>query len=223
MTRPSRIPSRWILNNDTARDADCSPRGSHIVAPSVPDSPLTLLLSGLTPDRDHNGDLLRRLRHLPKAEADQPVFATFAADPFLNPKDLARRLLRKGYRRVVNWPTTAQYGADFCRTLDSVDLGLQQEYKNLSLFAEQKLSLSLAVCGAEAAAEIARLRPEIVFLTPGFDLWANGKLRTGELLHRCVALARVTPRDIPIVLMAARGSLSLAQARKAGASALLVA
>lgn len=224
MTRRPQIPCHWSLNDETPRGASRPLHASHIIVPLVPNSPLTPLLSGLLPDRDHNGDLTRRLRRLPQGRgAAQPLFALFASDPFLNARYMARQLLDKGYRRIVNWPTTAQYGADFCRTLDSVNLGPQQEYKNLLLLAEQKLSISLAVCDAGAAAQIARLRPEIVFLTPTFDLWANGKLRAGELLHRCAALARVTPKDTSIILMAARGSLSLTQARKAGASALLVA
>jgi predicted TIM-barrel enzyme len=201
-----------------------TPVASRLIAPPIPRSSLTPLLSGLLPNRDHNDDLMRGLDRLPRGSAaSQPLFAVFAADPFIEGKRIAYRLLGKGYKRIVNWPTTAQYGAKFSAELDSVNLGPRQEYEKLSSFAHRGLSISVAVCTEEAAPELTRLKPEFVFLAPTFALWVNGWMRSKDLLVRCAALADSTRGEVPIVLMATRGAVSLAQARRAGASALLIA
>jgi len=227
MTRQNPPASRWSfwsLISQPATGKVKTPHASHLVVPPIPKSSLPPLLSALLPDRDHNEELLRTLKRLPPPDAAaQPVLSVFAADPFIQGKCLAQRLLEKGFSRIVNWPTTAQYGADFCVQLDSVNLGPRQEYVGLLRLAEQGLAISLAVCTAEAAADIARLRPQMVFLAPTFDIWTNGRMRADNLLRRCAALADAVPREIPIVLMAARASVSLTKARKAGAVALLSA
>jgi predicted TIM-barrel enzyme len=224
MARQKQIPLRWSLRGCPMDGELGTSEPSYLVVPSIPQSSLTPLLSGLLPNRGHNDDLAQRLQLLPPAgAAAQPIFSVFAADPFIEGKQIAQRLLEKGYKRIVNWPTTAQYGADFCAQLDSVNVGPKQEYENLLRFANRGLSISLAVCGAEAAAEFGRLQPEIVFLAPTFDLWSNGRMRSRELLRRCAVLSGVVQGAIPIVLMAACGAVSVAQARKAGATALLSA
>jgi predicted TIM-barrel enzyme len=199
-----------------------SPGESHLVTPGIPKSPLTPLLAGLLPNRNHNDDLVRDLQAIPPAgRSAQPVFSVFAADPFIEGKRVAYWLLAKGYRRVVNWPTTAQYESDFCAALDSVNLGPRQEYECLSRLADRGLSISLALASPDEAAQCERLKPEMIFFTPSFELWSNGALRSAELLRRCKALARALRRETPIILMATRNTISLAEARKAGASAVL--
>src|SRR5689334_6158946 len=124
MARRKQIPARWSLISAAHTDKLHSPDSSQVIAPSIPSSPLTPLLGGLMPNRDHNEDLVHCLKSIaPGDAATQPLFSVFAADPFLKAKPVARRLLEKGYRRVVNWPTTAQYGPEFYKVLDSVGLG----------------------------------------------------------------------------------------------------
>jgi len=163
------------------------------------------------------------LNTLPSVGSDsQPTISIFASDPFIGGKRIAQRLLGKGCKRIVNWPTTAQFGMEFCAALDSVNLGPQQEYKTMMRLASEGLSISLTVCMPEAASELPRLNPDIVFLAPTFELWTNGKLRVDELLGRCAALARKIQGEVPIVLMSAGRGISLDRARNAGAHALLV-
>lgn len=230
MPRHQALPSSWSLVTLRTDEKGTSEKigvlnASQLIAPPLPDSSLTPLLSGLLPNRNHNEDLLHALDRLPKraGAGTQPVFSVFAADPFLEGKQIAQRLLEKGYQRIVNWPTSAQFGPEFAGALDSVRLGPRQEYENLLRLAGRGLSISVAVCSAEAAVEFSRLKPEIVFLAPTFESWSNGKMRGRDLLQRCAALASAMSDDIPIVLMAARGAVSLAAARKAGAAALLEA
>lgn len=219
-----RIPARWSLYGPPSKGKPPVPRASHLVTPVFPNPSLGALFSGLLPGRDHNEDLVKALKRLPRAgSSEQPVFAVFAADPFMQGKYIAHRLLEKGYTRVVNWPTTAQYGAEFCAALDSVDIGPQREYENLLQLGKLGLSVSVSVCTTDATAEIAQLNPELVFLTPTFDLCVEGKIGVTEQLRRCAALADSVRGKIPVVLMAARGSVSLAEVHTAGADALLTA
>ena len=224
MTEIPKIPSRWRLVTNLQQGKIETLDDSHLVAPTARRSPLTPLLSGLLPNRDHNEELVRDLRVIPRNRAAaQPIFAVFAADPFIEGKQITQTLFEKGYRRIVNWPTTAQYGREFSEALDSVNLGPRQEYENLQRLADRGLSISLAVCTADRAMDVASIRPEIVFLAPTFDLWVNGKMRSSELLRRCAALARVVQGSVPIVLMTTRGAVSLTQAIDVGATGLLVA
>jgi hypothetical protein len=186
---------------------------------------LTALLSGLAPNRDHNADLALALKTLPAhAFNRESVFAVFAADPFINGKRIAAALLSKGCRRIVNWPTTAQYGTAFVETLDSVNLGPKQECATLRQLAGQGLSVSAAVSLPESVEMFLELQPEALFLTPGFDLWKrSGRFDEAKLLRRCAAVTRAVDGRAPIVLMTDRNCVSLEQARAAGASALLLA
>src|SRR5687768_947227 len=119
MVARSQIPARWSLFTEAQDGRLAALEASIVVAPPIPNSSLTPLLSALLPNRDHNDDLMQQLALLRENTARaQPIFSVFAADPFIKVKRLAQRLRAKGYERVINWPTTAQYGPEFCRALD---------------------------------------------------------------------------------------------------------
>lgn len=225
MAAPLHIPSRWSLVAAGAPTRPGTLHGNHLIWPQRSCAGLSPLLCGLAPNRDHNADLSQALATLPDhAGENQPVFSVFAADPFINGKRIATTLLDKGYARIVNWPTTAQYGSAFVRTLDSVHLGPQQECETLRRFATQGLRISAAVSLPEYVEAFLELQPQVLFIAPGFDLWRkSGRFDAAKLLRHCAAIAHVADDTVPIVLMADRGNVSLEQARSAGAHALLVA
>lgn len=183
------------------------------------------MLGGLAPNRDHNAELAQLLADMPeRVESQSPMFAIFAADPFIGGTGLITALRAKHYERIVNWPTTSQYGEAFGATLDSVNLGVQQESATLRRCAEQGLAISVSVSLPESVTAFRGLRPEAFFVAPAFDLWKkSGQFDVPRLLRRCSAIVEAVAGQAPVILMADRGGISLRQAKDAGASGLLSA
>jgi predicted TIM-barrel enzyme len=223
MAADSQIPSRWTLVDVDPQQRPATLQSNHLVSPIRRCEGLSPLLCGLAPNRDHNAELSRCLASMPEqSRAHSPLFAVFAADPFIAGSGLVGALQAKGYKRIVNWPTTAQYGAEFAATLGSVNLGIEQESKTLRRFAESGLKVSVAVSLPESVTAFAELEPEIFFVAPGFDLWKkSGRFDQPKLLRRCAAIAQAVAGRAPVILMA--DAVSMHQAKEAGASGLLIA
>ncbi|MBL8269192.1 hypothetical protein [Steroidobacter sp.] len=225
MSSPSQIPSQWTLVDADPGLRSATLQPNQVVWPARRCENLSALLSGLAPNRDHNADLAQRLADLPdRGKSRSPLFAIFAADPFIGGTGLMTALRAKGYDRVINWPTTSQYGEHFGGTLDSVNLGVRQECETLQRFSKQGYRVSIAVALPEAVAAFDGLQPEAVFVAPGFDLWKkSGRFDVARMLRRCSAIAAVVASAVPVILMADRGKVSMEQAKSAGASGVLLA
>jgi hypothetical protein len=222
------IPSAWnrvVLG--AARVAPSVSRTGDIVLPPIGSAPdLPLELSGLMPNRDHNGDLLREVEKLPHCLPGQrPVIGVFAADPFLRIDQLADRLAQKRYRDVVNLPSVSQYGAAFRALLNDLKVGPAREIGVLREFADLGFSVSVAVAHNDDIAPALALAPVCLFVVPSFDLWHDRRLDSGGLLALCGEVAERRQRAAPdaqIVLFAGRTSITLMQARHAGADGVLL-
>lgn len=210
-----------------ARVAPGVSRTGDIVLPPIGSAPnLSLELSGLLPNRDHNGDLLREVEILPHCLPGQrPVIGILAADPFLRIDQLADRLAQKGYRDVVNLPSVSQYGAAFRPLLNDLKVGPAREISVLREFAGLGFAVSVAVAHNDDIAPALALVPAFLFVVPSFDLWRDRRLDSGGLLALCREAAERRERAAPetqIVLFAGRTSISPTQARNAGADGVLL-
>jgi predicted TIM-barrel enzyme len=98
-------------------------------------------LEALLPNRRHNDDLMAGLQSsLGKAHVqDGAIAAVFAADPFINVREMTSALARIGIGSVANFPSVAQYGKAFELSLSEVGLGVQRELAILAQF--RKLGL----------------------------------------------------------------------------------
>jgi hypothetical protein len=221
-TRPAGPSPSGRLLDIAAHRGTAGPAAPCVLWPAAPRSDLSPLLAGLAPNRDHNGDLVLALEGLPRhREGVQPVFAVFAADPFLNVRRIASTLRARKYSCVVNWPTTAQFGAPFASGLDSVSLGPKQECEALRRLAAQGLRVSAAVAEAGALPAFLELDPQWLFVTPAFEHWRHGRIDPARLLRSCAAIARAAEGRAPLLLMADRGMVTMTQARTAGATGLI--
>src|SRR5690242_19629747 len=99
MPTHGKIPSRWSLTGIGGARASKALADNQLLwpLPAIPAN-LSPLLSGLAPNRDHNGDLLSAISALPKRrEGRQPLFSIFATDPLIRGKRIGPALLAKGY------------------------------------------------------------------------------------------------------------------------------
>lgn len=116
---------------------DVSPhRDWNLFAPARPSSALPAELEALLPNRRHNDDLMAGLQS-PLGEAsveDGAIAAVFAADPFINVREMTSALARVGIARVANFPSVAQYGKAFEQSLSEVGLGVERELAILAQF-----------------------------------------------------------------------------------------
>jgi predicted TIM-barrel enzyme len=202
-------------------------RTGDIVLPPIASAPdLPLELSGLMPNRDHNGDLMREIERLPHCPAGQrPVIGILAADPFLRIDQLADRLGHKGYRDLVNLPSVSQYGAAFRTLLNDLNVGAAREMRVLAELASLGFAVSVAIAHNDDIAPALALAPACLFVVPSFDLWNDGKLDSSSLLALCSEAAerrRLASPESQIVLFAGRASISPAQMRAAGADGVLL-
>jgi len=121
---------------------DVSRRPSwRLIAPAWPSGPLPAELEALLPNRRHNDDLMVGLQSsLGQASvARDAIAAIFAADPFINVREMASTLAKVGIERVANFPSVAQYGRAFEQSLSEVGLGVKREQAILEQF--RKLDL----------------------------------------------------------------------------------
>ena len=117
--------------------ADVAPHlGFHLLAPARPSGALPLELEALLPNRRHNDDLIAGLQPLLSEAGAQggAIAAVFAADPFINVREMTSALARVGIERVANFPSVAQYGKAFEQSLSEVGLGVRRELAILAEF-----------------------------------------------------------------------------------------
>ena len=202
-------------------------RTGDIVLPPIRRSPhLPIELSGLMPNRDHNGDLVTEIERLPHCLAgERPVFGILAADPFLRIDQVAERLRGKGYGDLANLPSVGQYGAAFRMVLTDLKVGPAREREVLRHFAELGFAISTAIAHEEDIAPALALDPAYLFVVPSFDLWVDGGVDSGAILDLCAETAAQRARSgssAPIVLFGGRLGISSSQAHDAGADGALL-
>ena len=177
-------------------------------------------LAGLLPNREHSRDLMALIEGLPENRSGRRcIVGVFAADPFLNCRRVAGRLLAKGYDQVTNIPPVAAYGAAFLGTLDKVGSGRVQEHRNLSQLAEHGLSVSPAMAAIDGLPAALAWSPQRLWIAPSFDMLGGGASCADLLLKLCRAVARRT--NVPAVLIAGRTGISANDAFRSGAGGIL--
>ena len=202
-------------------------RTGDIVLPPIRRSPhLPIELSGLMPNRDHNGDLLSEIERLPHCLAGEwPVFGILAADPFLRIDQMARRLRSKGYGHLANLPSAGQYGAGFRMVLGDLKLGPSREREVLKQFAELGFTISVAIAQDEDIMPSLALDPVYIFIVPSFDLWTDGTVDSRAMLDLCAETANKRAQSgatAPIILFGGRLGITTSQAQDAGADGALL-
>lgn len=178
-------------------------------------------LAGLLPNREHSRDLMVLIDALPENSfGHRSVVGVFAADPFLNCKRVADRLMAKGYDQVTNIPPAAGYGTEFLATLDKVAAGRAQEQRNIGQLVDRGLCVSPAVAAIECLPEALDGSPRRLWVVPSFDMWQGEAIRKELLLKLCRDVIHRT--DVPVVLVTGHTSVTAAEAAQAGARGILV-
>ncbi len=195
--------------------------GPRMIVPAIePMGDLPYDLAGLLPNREHGRDLLAMIDSLPPNKAGSlSVVGVFAADPFLNCRRIAHRLLAKGYDQVANIPPVAAYGSEFLATLDKVGAGRAQEQHNIKQLAECGLSVSPAVAALDDLSVGVAGSPGRLWVVPSFDMWEGTALNPDRLLGLCREIVQRT--EVPVVLVASRTGISVREAADAGARGVL--
>ncbi len=178
-----------------------SDRGWCLVVPARLHGALPLELEALLPNRRHNDDLMAGLQPSICAESDRSgaIAAVFAADPFINVRQMTSVLARVGIERVANFPSVTQYGKAFEQSLSEVGLGVQRELAILAQF--RKLGLQTYQTLAEHP--VAGFDPHGhagFLITISFDDMECGNA-SEELLRarQRWALPRVDPKQLTLV------------------------
>ena len=202
-------------------------RTGDIILPPIHRAPdLPIELSGLLPNRDHNGDLLVEIDRMPHClSGERPVIGILAADPFLRIDQLSERLKSKGYRDLANLPSACQYGASFRAILDDLNVGPVRERQVLRQFAGLGFSVSVSVAHGDDVAPALELEPAYLFVVPSFDLWQESTADKDGLLAFCrdvVKRRESAGARVPIVLFGGRFGISAAEALDAGADGVLL-
>lgn len=202
-------------------------RSGDLVLPAIQRAPgLSVELSGLLPNRDHNDDLLSAISRMPRClSGEHPVFGVLAADPFLRVDQMADRLAQKGYTDITNLPSVTQYGASYAAVLNDLDVGVKRELQVLSRFKARGLALSIAVSAVKELSSALALHPRHLFVVPSFDLWREQLPGPDALINLCLAAAAQRDHLSPatsIVLVAGRLPISRTQADDAGADGILL-
>ncbi len=222
------IPTAWNrIEVGAGRFTPGVYRSGDVVLPAIRRAPgLSVELSGLMPNRDHNGDLLQAVERMPHCLSGEcPVIGVLAVDPFLRVDQLADRLGEKGYRDLANLPSVSQYGGAFRPVLNDLNVGPEREAKVLGEFAGLGFTVSVAVAHIDDIAPALALNPARLFVIPSFDLWRGNRLDADGLLALCGHVAERRRREAPetpIVLFAGGMTISSAQARDAGANGILL-
>ncbi len=165
-------------------------------------------------------DLMDLIDDMPEnGSGSLAVIGLFAADPFLNCKRVADRLIAKGYDQVTNIPPVAAYGFEFLATLDKVASGQAQEQRNIEQLQNRGLSVSPAVAGIDGLSAALAWSPRRLWVVPSFDMWHDAEINEDLLLGLCCMVTRQT--DVPVVLVAGKTSVSVMSAAKAGARGIL--
>lgn len=196
--------------------------GRQLYVPRIePVGGLPYELAGLLPNREHSLDLMALIDDLPEnASGSHSVVGVFAADPFLNCKRVADRLIAKGYDQVTNIPPVAAYGFEFLATLDKVASGQAQEQRNIEQLLDRGLSVSPAVAGIAGLPAALAWSPRRLWVVPSFDMWHDTEINEDLLLGLCCMVTHQT--DVPVVLVAGKTNVSAMSAAKAGARGILL-
>lgn len=169
-------------------------------------------LEALLPDRRYNDDLitgLENLRLTPDLHNDA-IAAVFAADPFLNVRLMAAALARAGVRRVANFPSVAQYGDSFEKTLADVRLGVERELSILGQFRELGLQ-TYETIARDPAGGIAREGRAGFLIAISFDDLQSAGAPEDTARARKASVVSHVGADLEIFICrppAARGRLS---------------
>lgn len=192
-----------------------------LVVPAIePVGCLPYELAGLLPNRNHSKDLMSLIDQLPEnCSGYGSVVGVFAADPFLDCKRIADRLIAKGYNQIANIPPVAGYGAEFLATLDKVASGQAQEQHNMGRLVDRGLSVSPAVASIECLPAALDWSPSRLWIVPSFDMWQGETIREDLLLRLCRDVVRQT--DVPAVLVSGQTGIPAPQASSAGARGIL--
>jgi hypothetical protein len=196
--------------------------GRQLYVPAIePVGGLPYELAGLLPNREHSMDLMALIDDLPEnGSGSLSVVGVFAADPFLNCKRVADRLIAKGYDQVTNIPPVAAYGFEFLATLDKVASGQAQEQRNIEQLQNRGLSVSPAVAGIDGLPAALAWSPQRLWVVPSFDMWQDTEINEDLLLGLCRMVTHQT--DVPVVLVAGKTNVSAMSAAKAGARGILL-
>ena len=178
-----------------------SDRGGCLFVPSRLNGALPLELEALLPNRRHNEDLMAGLQPSIGETSGRSgaIAAVFAADPFINVRQMTSVLARVGIERVANFPSVAQYGKAFEQSLSEVGLGVHRELAILAQF--RKLGLQTYQTLAEDPIAGFDPRGHAGFLIAiSFDDMQSGKARD-ELLRarQRWARSRVDPKQSTLV------------------------
>ncbi len=195
--------------------------GPRMYVPAIePMGDLPYDLAGLFPNREHSRDLMALIDNLPPNRAgNQSVVGVFAADPFLNCRRIAHRLLAKGYDQVANIPPVSAYGTEFLATLDKVGAGRAQEQHSIKQLIACGLSVSPAVAAIDDLFVVSAGSPCRLWVVPSFDMWEGTAINPDRLLGLCREIIRRT--EVPVVLIAGRTGITAGQAADAGAGGVL--
>lgn len=174
------------------------PRG--VLMPPIPAlAGLPLTLAGLLPNRDHNADLLRGLRHWTDGEGGGVVAGVFVGDPLLAVERIGNTLRASGICDVVNLPSVVQHGRDEARVFDEPGIGRDRELEMMKRLASRGLRPSLAITGVEDLEPALVLEPRLVFVVSDFSWLAQDPdayvKRLGQACDAVAAvLANCSPR-----------------------------
>lgn len=200
---------------------DGADRRRMFVPPVEPVGDLPYELAGLLPNREHSKDLMELIDHLPaNPDRHMAIVGIFAADPFLDCKRFAERMIRKGYRQVVNIPPVAGYGSEFLATLDKVGSGQAQEQRNLARLAGRGLAVSLAVAAIDHLDAALSLSPSKLWVVPGYDIWRCDPDDAKRLMRLCREISGRT--DLPVMLVAGKTGISPEEASNCGARGIVL-
>lgn len=139
----------------------------------------------LLPNSEGGGALISAVRGAP-GSLGGAALGLFLADPFLNVAGEAASLRGSGVDWVANLPSVEQQDLEFTQQLEDVGLDFAQEVERLSLFRRQGFRLLAVVSSAAAAARVAPLDPEAIFVIPRVADFAAGF----PSLHQRGAVAR---------------------------------
>jgi hypothetical protein len=214
----------FIFWNRTVRSGSGPQTGQgarQLIVPSVePVGRLPYELAGLLPNRNHKNDLMALIDNLPENRlGDGAVVGVFAADPFLNCKQIAVHLTAKGYSRVSNLPPVAGYGPEFLTTMDDVQSGRVREQRTITQMRDMGLTICPAVADLESLDQALSWDPPFIWITPSFEMWQNGAIEPEQLLAHCRAVS--TRTRVPLILMRGHSGITQKQAQDAGARGML--
>ncbi|MEE9375305.1 MAG: phosphoenolpyruvate hydrolase family protein [Rhizobiaceae bacterium] len=165
-----------------------------------PLSPLPISVSGLSPNRNHNQDLVCALRELDEsATGNCSCVGIFAADPFINLEAMSRLIKELGVHTVINFPTISQYGLHFLRQLDEVKHGVVSEVLTLARFKENGLSVGAAVCRKSDLLYWESIAPSFWLLCPEIEDFKQGHFNPSRMKKAFEEISAATDKTVYVL------------------------